>query len=424
MNTKMWRTLLPALALMLLMVVMGGCALLDAESVTISPGGVAPPADAPAVVEPRAVERIGILCSTLEGNCLEAWNGTDIVMYSDTGSSQTFRVEGSTGALDMESTLDVAGDVDLAWVASADSATTNDTLEIAFTTPVDTTGTNTHNAITVDLGIGNATGGTNTVTGLQIDAITDDAQVVSKAINVGDEWNYAIDTAAPMVATAQKWFDDFLGDEVLGAYTEVSGTDAEAVQAIAVEQFGVYQLTSGDAGTGTAADLEAIHLGLEWQADQGSLVYETRLHLDSATTTAIVCAGLTDDSSTVEHPFTVGGGDAVTSTASDAVAFCYDTDADTDEWFALGVAGDTDATGNGATGTAPTADTYQVLRIEVDAGGADARFYIDGTLVGTLTANAVTATTALSPFVSVDSNDTAASQVVDIDYLFVAADRD
>src|SRR3990172_9319169 len=41
-------------------------------------------------------------------------------------------------------------------VASADSAATNDYFEQAFTAPVDTTGTNTHNAMTVDLALGNS----------------------------------------------------------------------------------------------------------------------------------------------------------------------------------------------------------------------------------------------------------------------------
>lgn len=308
-------------------------------------------------------------------------------------------------------------------VAAADSDTTNEYTEVALTTPIDTSGDNIHNIVTVDPEIGNSTAGTNTVTALQIDAVTDDPQVVSKAINVGDEWNYSLDTTAPLVSTSAQWFDDFMGDAVNGTYTEISGSDAEAVQAIVVEQFGVYQLTSGNAGTGTAADLEATHLGLEWQVDQGSLIFETRLHLDTAVTTARVCLGFTDDSTTVENPATVSG-TTITTNASDAVVFCYDTDATTDEWYFIGVDTNADATGNAITGVVPVADTYQTFRIEVDAGGADARGYINGTLEGTLTLSATTPTVLLSPFVSVDSADTATSQVMDVDYLYVGADRD
>ena len=307
-------------------------------------------------------------------------------------------------------------------VADADSAATNESVEIVYTTPIDTTGTNTHNGITLDLAIGNATGGTNNVRGIQIDAITDDPQVVETAINIGDEWDYAIDTGLPIVSSAMYWFDDFIGDAVVTPYTEASGTDAQAVQAIVEEQFGVYQLTSGDAGVNTAGDAEQLSLSLEWQADQGALVFETRLHLDGAITTVEICTGLTD-SVALELPFT-NSADTVTSVASDAIAFCFDTNATTDEWWALGVAGDTDATGNAATGTAPVADTYQVLRIEVDDGGADCRFYIDGSLVGTLTANCVTPTVALAPFVTISSAQTATSHVVDVDYILVGAARD
>lgn len=69
---------------------------------------------------------------------------------------------------------------------AADSAATNDTMEITLNSPVDTTGTNTHNALVLDIGIGNATGGTNAVRGLQIDAIAGDAQVGVTGINIGN----------------------------------------------------------------------------------------------------------------------------------------------------------------------------------------------------------------------------------------------
>jgi hypothetical protein len=68
---------------------------------------------------------------------------------------------------------------------AADSAATNDTMEIKLDTPVDTTGTNTHNALTIDMDIGNATGGTNAARGIQIDALTGDAQVTTSGINIG-----------------------------------------------------------------------------------------------------------------------------------------------------------------------------------------------------------------------------------------------
>ncbi len=351
---------------------------------------------------PAAGIRAKLMCFTEAGNCIEGWNGVDIALYTDEGSTQTLFVNGAP--------------------ASADAATTTNILETSFLTPIDTTGVNVHNGIVIDVAVGASTAGTNTVVALMIDGITDVATVTEKAIVIGDEYDIAIDTGLPVVSTGMHWFDDFIGNLVIGTYTEASGTDAQAVQAIVEEQYGVYQLTSGDAGVNTAGDAEQLTLSLEWQADQGGLVFETRLHLDTAITTVELCVGLTDNVA-LELPFT-NASDTITSVASDAVAFCFDTNATTDEWWALGVAGNTDATTNIATGTAPVADTYQVLRIEVDDGGHACRFYIDGAIVASFTANCITTTVALAPIVVISSAQTAASHVVDVDYIAVYAARD
>lgn len=315
-----------------------------------------------------------------------------------------------------------SSEVRFTYVQGIDAAATGQAAEVAITTPIDTTGTNEHHGITIDLGIGNSTGGNNTVVGLNFDAIVDDAQVNEKAIFIGDEYDIAIDTVSPIVATAVTWWDDFLGDTVLAQYTEVSGSDAEAVQTIVEEQFGVYQLTSGDVGN-TAADLEGVYLSLEWQADQGSLIFETRLRLNTDITTVEICAGFTDDVTTVELPFT-NASDTVTAVADDAVMFCFDTGSTTVEWFVNGAAAGTEATGIAATGVAPAGDVYQTLRIEIDDGGADCRFYIDGTLVGTLTANCVTVTDPLAPGVVISSGGAVASHAVKVDYMGAWAGRD
>lgn len=68
---------------------------------------------------------------------------------------------------------------------TADSATTNNGVSVAFTTPVDTTGTNTHNAFNVSPTIGNASGGTNTFNGYNFGAVTGDAQVDVTALRIG-----------------------------------------------------------------------------------------------------------------------------------------------------------------------------------------------------------------------------------------------
>jgi len=58
-----------------------------------------------------AIERGALLCATEDGNCVESWNGADIVMYSDDGSTQTFAVDGATGAIDMEAGMAVGGEL-------------------------------------------------------------------------------------------------------------------------------------------------------------------------------------------------------------------------------------------------------------------------------------------------------------------------
>lgn len=52
----------------------------------------------PEQAEPLAVERGALLCATESGNCVESWNGSDIVTYSDAGSTQTALIDGATGA--------------------------------------------------------------------------------------------------------------------------------------------------------------------------------------------------------------------------------------------------------------------------------------------------------------------------------------
>ena len=100
----------------------------------------------------------------------------------------------------------------------------------------------------------------------------------------------------------------------------------------------------------------------------------------------------------------------------------YDDQADTDVWFAVGVDGDTDATGNGSTATAPVADTMQTLRIEVAADGETGYLYIDGVLKKTLTANVTNASTALYASVVIQET-AAAAKTCDVDYIHVSCTR-
>lgn len=60
-----------------------------------------------------AQERVGILCEAIPfDNCVDARNGSDITMYSDGGSTQTFKVEGTTGTITLANGETIANTTD------------------------------------------------------------------------------------------------------------------------------------------------------------------------------------------------------------------------------------------------------------------------------------------------------------------------
>ena len=120
---------------------------------------------------------------------LDIGNGTLGRIDLDADNDTSLR-SSAEDQIDIE--LGGADQVVLKAVAAADSAATNEYFEIALTVPVDTTGVNTHNMLTLDPSISNSTGGTNNLVGLQIDPITGDAEVTETAINFGAGWDVAI----------------------------------------------------------------------------------------------------------------------------------------------------------------------------------------------------------------------------------------
>lgn len=84
--------------------------------------------------------------------------------------------------------------LDLTSAATADSAATDMGIDLNLTTPVDTTGTNIHYGLNIDTTIGNASGGTNTATAINIANVTGDAQVTETAISVGTGFDKGIIT--------------------------------------------------------------------------------------------------------------------------------------------------------------------------------------------------------------------------------------
>lgn len=239
--------------------------------------------------------------------------------------------------------------------------------------------------------------------------------VKSGSIVAGDEGGQVYFPSAQRVAI----FDDFIGDAMDAKWNIVEGTDsatsAESILAGGIG--GVLRLTTGDAGTGLAADQIQLTQALQWQASNGDLIIEVRAKL-SQITECWAFIGFTDVV-TLEAPvISAASANTITTNATDAVGFMFDTRMSTDNWWLVGVAADVDATAQNM-GAAPVADTYATFRIEVTSAGV-ATFYYNGAVVGTAMTGALTAATDLTPTIGVSKTATATSMTMDIDYIHVA----
>lgn len=214
-----------------------------------------------------------------------------------------------------------------------------------------------------------------------------------------------------------KHSDDFLGDVVTdpdSSATENSGS--AAVDAGAAS--GVLRLTTGAADGNRTSWTH----GLNWQAnDGGPLQFETRIKSVTAITARAYFVGFTDTlaATTLENPIEQSG-TTITSTATNAVGFMYDTASTNDTWHLVAVNADTDSAAVN-TGLAPAAaGTWQTLNVQVDTDG-DAVFTIDGVEVGRI-ANSVAVATSLTPIVHIETR-SAAAVSVDVDYVELEGGR-
>lgn len=222
--------------------------------------------------------------------------------------------------------------------------------------------------------------------------------------------------------------DDFFGTWAIGdagpadrwSSTAGSGTGNAVATTVANSLCGEITIKSASddgAHGANASNLTGINLG--FKANRGGLMMEARLKIDAITDVALF-VGFTDTiSTTVEMPIFLNAAD-LDSDATDACGVGYDTDGTTDQFFHGGVKAGTDTT-PAYSGSAPVADTYFTVRVEVSAAGA-VTGYIDGTAIGTAVANAVTITTALTPCLVI-CNRGAAQRVMTVDYVYVQMDR-
>lgn len=223
-------------------------------------------------------------------------------------------------------------------------------------------------------------------------------------------------------------FDDFEGTWLISdagpadhwSTTAGAGTGNAGAVTVAASIGGLVTLKSAsDDGTNAQNSSTFTSIGLAYKANSGGLAMETRIKIDAITAVALF-VGFTDTiSTTVELPIFLATAD-IDSDATDACGIIFDTDGSTAQWCHGGVKNNTD-TVPAYSGTAPVADTFVVLRVEVSAAGA-VQGFVNGTAIGTAVANAVTATTALTPCIVI-SNRGAAQRVATIDYIKVEQNR-
>lgn len=195
--------------------------------------------------------------------------------------------------------------------------------------------------------------------------------------------------------------DHFKAATINSAYDVTKGNDAQAV-AFAVDttvKSGAVKGTTGDAGTGAAADAITLSLNNPIQLSATSLVELSVGMKLSAYTSVYFFIGFTDvlPASTLELPITLAT-TTYTTTASNAVGFMFDTAATTDTVRLTGVSGDTDAA-HVDTGLAPSGSAFYDFHIRLE--GTTAWFSIDGvTFSGAISlASAAAISTNLYPIV-------------------------
>lgn len=247
--------------------------------------------------------------------------------------------------------------------------------------------------------------------------------VTFKAISA-TQWYADKNAAEPAVETHFEVFDDFLAAalDATNNWITFEGTTAAAQIATTVTA-PEGQVTMVNGAANDAQDKAVTSLILLAKGSLislGKTVFETRVSF-SAITGCSWGFGLGDvlANATEVANYTVNSGVVADDAGiANAISFVFDTDATAALWQAC-------STNAGTVGNAgveqtlvdaPAANTYQTLRIEVDASG-DARFYINGVL--RLSRPTAVATTALLiPYIWGDSAvDLQTSVTVAIDYI-------
>lgn len=226
-------------------------------------------------------------------------------------------------------------------------------------------------------------------------------------------------------------FEDFCGATVAlsttipaspGMWRSRKGSDGQCVDwTVSGGNGGTVVGTIGDTTASMAVSGTQLDAGLSWKPNQGELTFEARVKMSQITDISVFI-GFTDQIAALEMPaYSAASGNNITTDATDAIGFMFDTSMTADTWWLVGVANNTDATHQNSAAV-PVADTYQVFRIEVSSTGG-ASFFINGTQVGTAMTGAATATVALTPVIAGFNRTTSGTPTLTCDYISVQALR-
>ena len=231
-------------------------------------------------------------------------------------------------------------------------------------------------------------------------------------------------------------FDDFVSEETqvtdkgLGLWFASAGSDGDATAAAHQDSpEGVAMMGSGDGnGTEDGSVLCLRTLARGALVSEGGIVFETRVALD-ALTGCSQWIGLSDVLGTNAErlPHTVDSGTVADGglTVTNVAGFSFSSDATATTCWTItsekaGAIGNSEA--EEALDVGPTADTYQILRIEVDADGT-IRYYVDGVLKSTRSEGIAT-TAVLIPLIGMDSGtDAQVVRDLSIDYILFEGNR-
>lgn len=212
-----------------------------------------------------------------------------------------------------------------------------------------------------------------------------------------------------------KYFDDFTG-VAIDTTNDWNGVGTGDTIAINAQNNGAVRLTThtDDNDSSRLASMCVLN------ASKGPIVMEARVTQVTDSEGRGFFIGFTDDATTEETPISISG-TTVTTTASNAVGFYFDTDATTDTIRFGGVATDVDSTQVDTGIAIADAGTWTTFRVAVDTDGS-AVGSINGKEVARVQ-NAVTANTDLCATVLIKNSDAAAA-IMDVDYIYFEGGRE